>query len=48
MPVLHVSNDLHAQLKLRAIHHGKKLGDLANEIITDALYQNTPTTHQGK
>ena len=39
-----ISEDLHQALRLKSIHSKKTLQEVANEIITDALYTNSQPT----
>ena len=39
-----ISEDLHTALRLKSIHSKRTLQEVANELLTDALYTNTPTT----
>jgi len=42
MKTLNITDEVHDQLRIKAIHQKKKLGELANEILSSNI--DSPTT----
>ncbi len=45
MKTIHIDDETHDRLRIKSIHEKKKLGVLANELLSNSL---TPTTFKGK